>query len=435
MPPPRTFLRISKGNSGLLQFKRPPSASPGRFIQAIWEEEAQPTVGEQTHPRGVRSFREGLTELDSAAVVFQHCQLPGLLFRPGLNHPPMTAQIIPGAYLNDILQQPSALRACVDGLRSDTAEFPALGPPVGEGAKRFVLTGMGSSFHSLYPLHRELLRRGARSVHMETAELLDCLDGVSGPEVCLIAVSQSGESAEVVSLMEHAGRFGQSVGVTNDPVSTLAKSADTLLQLRAGKEATVSCKTYLNTLAALRWLEGTLMGEDPAAVLAELEPLPEAVKAYLEQWESHAGEALELLSGVETVYVVGRGRSLATAGTGGLILKESTRRPCEGMSAAAFRHGPLELVGPSKCVLVIDADGEAGALNRKLAADIVSLGGAAELISANRGADFLSIPRASATVRPVLEMLPVQLVSLALAAHGGHEAGRFERASKITTAS
>ena len=60
------------------------------------------------------------------------------------------------------------------------------------------------------------------------------------------------------------------------------------------------------------------------------------------------------LDGLSSVFVTGRGDSQATADTGGLILKESTRQHAEGMSAAAFRHGPLEMAGKNVLVLIIE---------------------------------------------------------------------------------
>ena len=87
-------------------------------------------------------------------------------------------------------------------------------------------------------------------------------------------------------------------------------------------------------------------------------------------------ELLPLLDGIQDIFVTGRGDSLAAAGTGGLILKESTRRHAEGMSAAAFRHGPLEMAGGSVLVLIFEGDESVAPLHRRLAHDIVSGGGA-----------------------------------------------------------
>ncbi|MCI0542010.1 MAG: SIS domain-containing protein [Verrucomicrobiales bacterium] len=341
--------------------------------------------------------------------------------------------IIDGAYLHDLLAQPDTLRAVREGLADFTLDAALLADWRAERFRRVMLTGMGTSLHALYPLHRCLSARGVPSHWIETAELLHGFDALRRSDTLLVAVSQSGESAEIVNLLQHATEFGHVIGVTNNEHSTLSRVAGTTLRLHAGVESTVSCKTYVATLAALHVL-GTALGEaDAMSALCELEHAERAVRAYLARWREHVAQLLPLLDGITSVFVTGRGDSLATAGTGGLILKESTRQPAEGMSAAAFRHGPLEMAGEQVFVLVFEGGQDVAALNRRLVADITRGGGRAALLTANDApAGVFRLPVVPAAVQPIVEILPVQMLSLALAARDGFEAGRFERASKIT---
>ena len=103
------------------------------------------------------------------------------------------------------------------------------------------------------------------------------------------------------------------------------------------------------------------------------------------------------------------------------------------MSAAAFRHGPMEMVGPSAFVLVFSGEARTRALNHRLVDDVRSAGGRAELVGEDAEHPALRPPAAPPGLRPVLELLPVEMVSLALAALAGREAGRFTIASKVTT--
>ena len=82
----------------------------------------------------------------------------------------------------------------------------------------------------------------------------------------------------------------------------------------------------------------------------------------------------------DTLYLTGRGISVASAGTGGLILIESVHIAAEGMSSAAFRRGPFEMIGPETFVLVYKGCGESIALIKKLADDITSADGFAALV-------------------------------------------------------
>lgn len=347
----------------------------------------------------------------------------------------MLPQVISGPYLNDLLDQPEVLRtaqaSCTDG---------AIAPEIARGLRhgrfrRVVLTGMGSSLYALYPLHLQLSAQGLCSLWVETSELLLGYAPVRAPDTLLIAVSQSGESAEVVALLRQAGSFGHILGITNNPASTLGRAAGTVLPLRAGAESTVSCKTYLATLAVLHWLAAVLLEGDRPAALAELEAAVAPLRKYLQPWREHVAALGPEVAGLECVFVTGRGVSLATAWTGGLILKESTRRPAEGMSSAAFRHGPLETIGERILVLVLAGTAPLAPLHHRLVRDIIRGGGRAALLAEHEAtAEVFRLPVVPPALLPLVEILPVQMLSLALAARDGREAGRFRHATKVTTA-
>jgi len=342
--------------------------------------------------------------------------------------------IIHGPYLSDLLKQGEVLhRVC--------AALGPLQPPhqLRKGLqsglyRRVVLTGMGSSFHALYPLHLRLSAAGFSSHWIETAELLLGFGPLKARDTLLVMASQSGESAEVVALLNDRGQFGHVIGITNNFSSTLGRAAHTLLSLHAGEEATVSCKTYIATLAVLHWLGEALAGGSVAEAIQALQSIEKPMRAYVGNFQSLVDALSGMIAGTRAVYVIGRGASLATAGTGGLILKESTRQPAEGMSAPAFRHGVIEMVGPQTLVLILAGQPEVAQLHQKLAAEISGHGGVVGVIGADPGiAGVFRIPVVPAPLLPLVEILPVQMLSLAIAARDGREAGRFKLASKVTT--
>ncbi len=342
--------------------------------------------------------------------------------------------VIPGAYLHDILEQPASLQRLVTRLAGLSLGDDIVRKLRSGEYQRIVLTGMGSSFWSLYPLHLRLSDAGLVSHWLEASEFLLGFEPLYRKDTLLVAVSQSGESGEIVRLLERREEFGHVIGVTNDPASHLGTQADTALTLDAGPEATVSCKTYVATLATLHWLGGQLLAEDAAATNRDLESAVTAVGQYLDGWQNHVAEIAPLLKGVRSVFVTGRRFSLTTAGTGGLILKEATRQHAEGMSCPAFRHGPLEMAGGHVLVLLFAGTGPVAALNRRLAGDI-ERGGAhvAVLATADATSPAFQLTALPEAVAPIAEILPVQMLSLALAARDRQEAGRFERACKITS--
>jgi glutamine---fructose-6-phosphate transaminase (isomerizing) len=171
---------------------------------------------------------------------------------------------------------------------------------------------------------------------------------------------------------------------------------------------------------------------EPRPALEELQSIPGLSETYLAQWQTHVSEAKEALSGTRYLVLAGRGTSLAAAGTGGLIIKESAHFPSEGMSSAAFRHGPLEMASPELFVLVFSGIGPGATLNRQLVEDVITAGGKPALVGVSESHGVFCLPRVAWRGLPLLEILPVQMVSLALAELGGREAGLFSHASKVT---
>ena len=136
---------------------------------------------------------------------------------------------------------------------------------------------------------------------------------------------------------------------------------------------------------------------------------------------------------MRAVYYAGRGPSLAAARSAGLITKESTHRASEGMSSAAFRHGPMEMLDAAVFLLVFAGASRTRALNEALVADVRTAGARAFLAASDAPEAALRLPDVGDVARPVVELLPVEMITLALAALDGREAGRFERATKVTT--
>ena len=196
-----------------------------------------------------------------------------------------THPIIEGQYLRDILDQPRALTATL-GQREIPKELSVLARALREGKiKRIVLTGMGASFHALHPLFLRLNESGYTAVAIETSELVNSVPRWFQAETLIIAVSQSGESAEVIRLLEEDRGRAAIVGVTNSAGSPLAIGANVSILIAAGKEYSVSCKTYVTALMALHLLGGFLCGCDASQTRNELAQTVPAAASYIAQLE------------------------------------------------------------------------------------------------------------------------------------------------------
>lgn len=338
-------------------------------------------------------------------------------------------------YVQDIHQQPQALRATLSAFRQRSFDdIRQLAQQLSHGnLRRVVLTGMGSSYHGLHPLRLRLLSYGL-CVHMiETSELIHFAASILTPDSLVIVASQSGQSIEILQLLDLVGERMPILAITNTSDSPLAHAARVLLLTHAGNEYSVSCKTYLTTLAALAILGDLLTMCEPDQSLYELDASVDAIQHYLSQWDSHLETAIQSVANIRQLVLVGRGPSLAAAGTGGLITKEASHIMAEGMSSAAFRHGPFEMVSSALLVLVFAGTGPTRQMNTKLAADIRKAGGRAEIISSGMANDPYTFPRIPESGIALLEILPVQMLTVALALRNNHVPGTFELGSKITT--
>jgi glutamine---fructose-6-phosphate transaminase (isomerizing) len=346
---------------------------------------------------------------------------------------PEDLAIIEGEYLRDLLHQPQALQDTLATLET-SKPLQDVAARLNQGKfQRVVLTGMGSSFHALHPLNLELISHGFTALMVETSELVHYKNRFFDPKTLIVAVSQSGRSAEMVRLVQTNHKCCTVIAVTNTPDSPLAKHANAAVLTQAGTEFSVSCKTYVSALMALQWLGDVLCERDLRRTGRELKQAAPAAAAYLAGWKDYVHTLAHVLKNTRHLFLVGRGASLATVGTGALIVKESDHFHAEGMSSAAFRHGPFEMLGSETFVLVFAGDTKTRDLNRRLLHDIQQQQGRAELVDTDASLPCCRIVEHGLSVRQILEILPVEMITLALALQAGREPGRFELASKVTT--
>jgi len=340
-------------------------------------------------------------------------------------------QVIEGEYHRDLMSQPAAMQRTLDWLASPARWSEVRRLIDSKPWKRVVLTGMGSSFHTLHPLSLALIQAGLTPVMIETSELIHYGMPLCDAGTLIVVVSQSGGSAEILRFLD-LEKHSTVLAITNTPSGRLAARADYTLLSQAGVEFTVSCKTYVCGLLAIEWLAALISGGEQADLLRRLRPLPELAESYLAAWRTHVAALSERLLGVRHLFLLGRGPSLAAAGTGALIIKESVRLHAEGMSSPAFRHGPMEMLQKQMYIAVFSGPPLTRALNHRLADELNQRGCPCDLIGPTATISALRIPEIDSMSSPVLEILPVEMMTLALAGLAGREAGRFELATKVT---
>lgn len=331
----------------------------------------------------------------------------------------------------DILDQPQALRRFTEMALPDS-----LGNVRLDAYDRVVITGMGSSHFAGLGTWRALVDAGTAVWWVPTAQLLEVPNLITD-RTLLLLTSQSGASGEIVALLEELQRGDVSpaiVAVTNDEDSPLAQASRVVIGIHAGEEATVSTKTYVNSLAAHARLRVGLVGGNQDALSRVL--LDAA--AALETFESHrlqSAAAATARARMPRVAVVGAGAHGATALLGGLTIKEATKVPAEGFIGGEFRHGPLELAGDGLTALffgigVGDRDGSLA----RLAADVAATGATVVTLGdrPTPGGNPITIKRRSEFSQLVIGALACQRFSVELAKARGVTPGEFLFGSKVT---
>ncbi len=175
-------------------------------------------------------------------------------------------------------------------------------------------------------------------------------------EALVVGISQSGRSPDIVSVIEHGREQGNlTLAITNAPESPLARVAEWVLDIQAGREESVAAtKTYTAQLAAIALLSAALAQDE--AMQQALDQVPRWMDAML-ALEADIARAVVRYRYVTQCVVLGRGYNYATAFEWALKLKELTYIAAEPYSSADFQHGPVAVVGKGYPVLAVAPSG------------------------------------------------------------------------------
>ncbi|MBK9125843.1 MAG: SIS domain-containing protein [Chloroflexi bacterium] len=340
-------------------------------------------------------------------------------------------------FLSEIGEQPAVLRATCDALPAQMGGVRELSDQLRSGPiRRVILSGMGASFFATHPAQQMLIRLGLVAHCVEASDLLHYQQGLFDARTMLVLVSQSGHSVEIVKLLDLLAKRVPILGISNSDDSPLAQRSTVHVRIHAGAEATVSSKTYTCTLAALHAVARVLAGSTPD--IAALTAAADAIEAGLPVWNSAAGAMVEQMNDAQSILVLGRGASLASALTGALVVKESAKFPAEGMNAAQVRHGPIEMVDERIGAVLFAGSDPQRALTLALANDLRGYGARVALVDHEPAPDgMLSVPLPAGLdpfVQPIAEIVPMQLFGAHLAAKRGFTPGVFRYSKKVTMA-
>lgn len=313
---------------------------------------------------------------------------------------------------------------------------------------RVWITACGTAYHAGL-IGQEIFRRVLRlPTNVEYAHELRYADPIIGPRELMIAISQSGETADTLAAARIAPDHGsRMLAITNVVGSTLSRYADDILYTRAGPEISVaSTKAYIAMLIAQYLLalrlgaaRGTVDTELAQRVAQGLHRMPGAIEEVLKR-EHEAIAAAERIVDVDDVYFIGRGLDYAIAMEGSLKLKEISYLHSEAMPAGELKHGTLALITDGVPVVVILTQRAVYDKTISAVQEVKARGGRIIAVAYDTDTEIdkyaelvMRIPDMDDLLAPVAAVVPLQLLAYHVARLRGHDIDQPRNLAKSVT--
>ncbi len=355
--------------------------------------------------------------------------------------------------LKEIYEQPRAAADTVRGrvqLEGGTVVLPdvQLDPEVVQQIQRIVLVACGTSYHAAIVGRFMLERLAGVTAEVDLGSEFRYRDAVLGPDTLVIALSQSGETADTLGAVKAARAKGAPiVGITNVVGSALAREATGVLYTHAGPEIGVaSSKTFTATLVACHlfalWLgrrRGSLLAEDCKKHIQGLLELPRLMERTLEL-EPAVTELARDLSRYKNFLFLGRGIQYPIALEGALKLKELSYVHAEGFPAGEMKHGPIALIDEGMPVIALaPRDGSYDRMMSNIeevrARDgrVIAFGHEGDRELRAKADAMIAVPASADLLAPMLMALPLQLLAYHVAVRLGRDVDQPRNLAKSVT--
>lgn len=315
-------------------------------------------------------------------------------------------------------------------------------------AERFIIVACGTSWHAGL-IGKQLIEQWANiPVEVEYASEFRYRNPVISPDDVVIAISQSGETADTLAAFQLAKENkAMCFGIVNVVGSSIARASDTGIYIHVGPEIGVaSTKAFTGQVTVLTLFalalgheRGTISKEEYESTIEELGNIPEKIKSVLAKDEEIKDIARSLTYAENALYM-GRGFNYPVALEGALKLKEISYIHAEGYPAAEMKHGPIALIDENMPVVfvathhqlykkIISNIEEVKARNGRIIA-VVTEGDEAvkEIAEAT-----IEVPSTLASLAPLLSAIPLQLIAYHVAVEKGLNVDQPRNLAKSVT--
>ncbi|MDW0174125.1 MAG: glutamine--fructose-6-phosphate transaminase (isomerizing) [Nitrososphaeraceae archaeon] len=280
-------------------------------------------------------------------------------------------------------------------------------------AKNIFITGSGTSYHSAL-LAKQIFSKS--KFHVETimsSEFQYSSDMLDENSV-LLAISQSGETADVMESVKAAKDMGAKVlSIVNIPTSSLARLSDSYLEVNCGPEIGVAATKSFTSQIALLYYVADIIGRKSNGISDSKEILTKSVREVLEL-DSHIERVANQIKDSKDIYILGRSFHFPVGLEGALKIKELSYIHAEGMAAGELKHGPLALIDNNSIVIVIHPNDSTYTDTLSNIHTIKSRGAKIIGISNKRNDVYdyqIIIPTISEFLYPLIEVIPLQLLA------------------------
>ncbi|MBZ8176767.1 glutamine--fructose-6-phosphate transaminase (isomerizing) [Corynebacterium poyangense] len=345
--------------------------------------------------------------------------------------------------LKEIHEQPAAVRDTLAGHYHNgrvTLDEQNLSDEDLKYIDQVFVVACGSAYHSGL-LAKYAIEHWVRiPVQIEVASEFRYRDPVLDERTLVLAISQSGETADTLEAVRHAKSQGAKVlAVCNTNGSQIPRESDAVLYTHAGPEIGVaSTKAFLAQVAAnyivglaLAQAKGTKYPDEIAEIYRSLEEIPAKIESLL-ACEDQVTDIAQLLGAVRTMLFLGRGVGYPVALEGALKLKELAYIHAEGFPAGELKHGPIALIEDDlPVVVVVPSPRGVTLLHSKIVSNIqeIRARGAKTIVIAEEGdtavepyANWLiRIPETPSMMQPLLATVPLQFLAAEIARQCGNE--------------
>jgi glucosamine--fructose-6-phosphate aminotransferase (isomerizing) len=357
--------------------------------------------------------------------------------------------------LKEIEEQPEALsntlRGHFDGGRIVLDEQRLADQDLRDVDKVFVVA-CGTAFHSGLIAKYAIEHWTRLPVEVELASEFRYRDPVLDRDTLVVAISQSGETADTLEAVRHArGQKARVLAICNTNGAQIPRESDAVLYTHAGPEVGVAAtKTFLAQIAAnylvglaLAQARGTKYPDEVAREFAQLESMPAAVQKALSTVDQVRALGRDMAES-KAVLFLGRHVGFPVALEGALKLKELAYMHAEGFAAGELKHGPIALIEKGLPVVVVMPSPKGRAvLHAKLVSNIseIQARGARTIVIAEEGDDtvrpfadeLVEVPAVPTLLQPLVSSVPLQVLAAEIARTRGYDVDKPRNLAKSVT--